>query len=54
MGQMVDNPMYATGVWLVLHGARHRSPGRLSSSLDGAGSVLGRVRYWLRAFATGA
>jgi len=54
MGQMVDNPMYATGVGLVLHGARHRSPGRLSSSLDGAGSVLGRVRYWLRAFATGA
>jgi len=54
MGHTVDSPMYATGVGLVLHGARQRSPGRLSRSLDGAGSLFGRMRQWLRVFALGA
>ena len=54
MGQTVDNPMYATGVGLVLHGARQRSPGRLVRSIDGAGSLFGRMRQWLRVFALGA
>ena len=54
MGHTVDSPMYATGVGLVLHGARQRSPGRLSRSLNGADTLFGRMRQWLRVFALGA
>ncbi|HYM67968.1 MAG TPA: cell division protein FtsA, partial [bacterium] len=54
MAHMVDSPAYATGVGLVLHGARQRAPGRLVRTVDGAGSVFGRVRQWLREFTQGA
>jgi cell division protein FtsA len=54
MAHMVDSPAYATGVGLVLHGARQRVPGRLVRTADGAGSVFGRVRQWLREFTQGA
>jgi len=54
MAHMVDSPAYATGVGLVLHGARQRAPGRLVRTVDGTGSVFGRVRQWLREFTQGA
>ncbi|HYM91817.1 MAG TPA: hypothetical protein VEW91_09315, partial [bacterium] len=49
----VRSPAYATGVGLVLHAARQRKLGRAARSLNGNGTVYGRVRQWLREFALG-
>jgi len=54
MAPMVDSPAYATGVGLLLHGARQRAPSRLVRNVDGAGSAFGRLRQWLREFTHGA
>jgi cell division protein FtsA len=50
----VSSPAYATGVGLVLHAARQRRMGRGVRSLNGSGTVYGRVRQWLREFTLGA
>ena len=50
----VSGPAYATGVGLVLHGARQRRMGHAARSLNGNGTVYGRVRQWLREFTLGA
>lgn len=51
MADTVSSPAFATGVGLVLHAARQRRVGR---SLNGNGTVYGRVRQWLREFTLGA
>jgi cell division protein FtsA len=50
----VSGPAYATGVGLVLHAARQRRMGHAARSLNGNGTVYGRVRQWLREFTLGA
>ena len=50
----VNSPAFATGVGLVLHAARQRRIGRSGRSLNGSGTVYGRVRQWLREFTLGA
>ena len=54
MADTVSSPAYATGVGLVLHAARQRRVGRSARSLNGNGTVYGRVRQWLREFTLGA
>jgi len=54
MARVVEGPAYATGVGLMVHGARQRAPGRLLRTTDGAGSMFGRVRQWFREFTHGA
>ena len=49
----VSSPAYATSVGLVLHAARQRRMGRGARSLNGSGTVYGRVRQWLREFTLG-
>ena len=51
MADTVSSPAFATGVGLVLHAVRQRRVGR---SLNGNGTVYGRVRQWLREFTLGA
>lgn len=48
----VNSPIYATGVGLVLHGARHAGDMRVRAT-NGNG-WLGRMRGWLREVVTGA
>ena len=50
----VSAPAYATSVGLVLHDARQRRLGRGGRSVNGNGTVYGRVRQWLREFTLGA
>jgi len=50
----VSSPAFATGVGLVLHAARRRRVGRGARSLNGHGTVYGRVRQWIREFTLGA
>jgi len=50
----VSSPAYAASVGLVLHAARHRRLGRSGRSVNGNGTVYGRVRQWLREFTLGA
>jgi cell division protein FtsA len=52
MADVVGSPMYATGVGLVLHAAHQHA--RAARSLDGTGTVFGRVRRWVREFTLGA
>ena len=52
MADTVGSPMYATGVGLVLHVAQQHV--RAVRTLDGTGTVFGRVRRWVREFTLGA
>jgi cell division protein FtsA len=52
MADTVGSPVYATGVGLILHASQER-PGRMVRHLDGAGTVFGRLRQWVREFALG-
>lgn len=54
MADTVGSPMYATGVGLVRYSARRRAGKALSRAGDGAGTLFGRVRQWLREFTLGA
>jgi cell division protein FtsA len=54
MDLTVGSPIYATGVGLVMYAARQRSPGRLVRTMDGGGTVFGRLRRWFREFTQGA
>lgn len=48
---VVNNPMYATGVGLVLYGRRHRSEGRFKSSDRNLfGRVALRMKRWFSEF----
>jgi len=50
----VSSPIYATGVGLVLRSAWQRRVGQAAGHLNGTGTVLGRVRQWMREFVHGA
>lgn len=54
MGDTVGNPVYATGVGLILHAARRQAARRAFRSLNGGGTFFGHVRQWLREFTQGA
>jgi cell division protein FtsA len=48
---VVNNPMYATGVGLVLYGKRHRSEGRFKSSDRNLfGKLAQRMKRWFSEF----
>jgi cell division protein FtsA len=53
MADTVGSPAYATGVGLILHAVRKRPSGRAARNMDGAGTLFGRLRHWVREFAQG-
>ncbi len=48
LADVVSSPIYATGVGLVLFGARRRSQGTVLAGRDGAGvrKIIRRMREW--------
>lgn len=48
LGEVVNNPVHATGVGLLRFGARQAQRGRARSSLTGADTPIGRVLAWFR------
>lgn len=48
LGEVVGNPLHATGVGLLLYGAERDSPRRTIAVPGKVGSVLGRLRNWFK------
>lgn len=48
LGEVVGNPLHATGVGLLLHGAERDSPRRTIAVPGRVGSMLGRLRTWFK------
>lgn len=48
LGEVVGNPLHATGVGLLLHGAERDSPRRPIAVPGKVGSALGRLRNWFK------
>jgi cell division protein FtsA len=48
LSDVVRNPIFSTGVGLLLYGRDNALPARQRNSLNGAKSVLDRMRSWFK------